>query len=57
MSANRINGSFAGTRIVDVVVVMIASLFFVNVIFFAPTDQSETVSIYAAELQAGKAQN
>ena len=52
MSGTKVNGSFAGTRIVDMIVVVTAGVFFANAIFFAPADRVETVSILAAEVEA-----
>lgn len=50
--SNKVDNSFAGTRAIDLVVVMLAGVFFANVIFYAPAERSETVSFYAAELEA-----
>lgn len=50
--SNKVNSSFAGTRAIDMVVVMLAGVFFANVIFYAPAERSETISFYAAEIEA-----
>ena len=51
MSNATANATFTGTRTIDVIVVMVAGLFFANTLM-QPADRSEAIQIYAAEVQA-----
>jgi hypothetical protein len=49
INAKDSNASFTGTRVIDVVVVMVAGLFFANMVM-QPGEGTQTLKIYAAEL-------